>query len=427
MKIKNFKKLAKTDLRKSALEIAEAGLTAIDTRRVIKENVRLQKGALFIKDRRFPLKSFKRLFVVGIGKCSLEAASELERIFAKRISGGIVVDVRPGQLTYIKTYTGTHPLPTQQNVDAAKTIVALLSSLNKTDLVLMVISGGGSTLLCQPSDFTCIEEASIIDCLLKVGANIREINTVRKHLSLARGGYLAKYAYPAKVVSLIFLDVLKNDLQFVASGPTVRDTTTIKQAQKVLLKYDVERRCGFSPRNLIETPKDKKYFKRVTNILLVNNRVALEAMKTRARKLGFKVYIRTSSLGGEARQAGKRIIRDLSKIGSKTVLLYGGETTVFVSGRGKGGRNQELVLLALRFIKAGQVILAIASDGRDNTEFAGAIGDIMTRSRAKKLNLPMEKYLQENDSFNFFRKTGDYLLTGHTGSNVSDLIVAIRE
>ncbi|TSD03567.1 MAG: hypothetical protein Athens071426_204, partial [Parcubacteria group bacterium Athens0714_26] len=256
--------------------------------------------------------------------------------------------------------------------------------------------------------------------------DIEKINTVRKHLSLARGGFLAKYIYPAKAVSLIFSDVPGHSIEFVASGPTTKDTTTISDAREVLWKYNTLKDLNISNLDLIETPKHNKYFKNIDNILVVSNEVALRAMADKALKLGFQAEIITNNFSGEARNLGKEFVSKLEEKNPKTVLLYGGESTVTVRGDGKGGRNQELALSALRYIKDNQLLVSVASDGRDNCELAGAICDIISRIKVKNLGLSVEKYLENNDSYGFFVKTGDYLLTGDTGSNVSDLIIAIK-
>ena len=426
MKIKNFRKLAVSEERKKLLKIIEAGLEAIDTKKAISNAVKIEKGKLLIYNHAFSLKNAEKIVVVGIGKCSLEAAAVLEKKLGKRLTGGIVLDVHEGELKKIQTYTGDHPLMSPRNIDATKKIIELLSGLTEKDLVIFVISGGGSALLCQPKGFTCIEESAVVDGLIHSGADIYETNTVRKHLSLARGGFLAKYAYPARVVSLIFSDVIGDNLEFVASGPTVKDTTTLEQAKNVLEKYKIYKKIGLSPLNLIETPKDDKYFERVRNILFISNQTALDAMSEKSLEFGYMPRICKNNLSGEARKVAKEIIDELSKEKLGTVLLYGGETTVKIEGRGKGGRNQELSLSGLRYIKDNQLLISVASDGRDNSENAGGICDIITKEMAKKHNLDIEKYLKENNSYDFFAKTGDYLKTGDTGSNVSDIIIAIN-
>lgn len=427
-KIKNFDELAKNDARRSALEIAEAGLKAIDTKKVLRDTVRLNGNTLSVAGNNFSLEKVKKLLFVGVGKCTIDAAAALEEILGDKISSGVGVDVKAVEKEFkkIKSFQGTHPLPTQANVEAAKAVVGILGNLTKEDLVLFVISGGGSTLLCLPEDMGCREEASIMQAMIRAGAKIQEINTVRKHLSLARGGYLAKYAYPAQVVSLIFSDVPGDEIQFIASGPTVMDTTTIEDAGEILARYNILNTCGMEKCGLVETPKEEKYFENVRNILAVSNSLALTAMKTKAEELGFAARICTSCLKGEARDVGLAIAKELHATGPKTALLYGGETTVTVRGQGRGGRNLELALSAMRDIDDGELIMSVASDGIDNGPFAGAICDTMTKKAVLDAGLALEDFLRDNNGYPLFEKIGNHLMTGSTGSNVSDLVVAIK-
>lgn len=435
-KIKNFEELAVAPLRRAVLEIAEAGLVAIDTGKVIKENVRLENGDIVVAGEKLALGG--RLLVAGVGKCSGDAALALEQILGDRIFDGVIIDVKetPG-LKKIRSFSGTHPLPSEQNVAAAGELVKTLNGLTGQDAVIFIISGGGSALLCLPQEKNCLEERIIMEELMRAGATIQEINTLRKHLSLARGGYLAKYAYPARVVSLIFSDVPGDDLQFIASGPTVKDETTVEDAEKILAKYKILNKCGLEKCGLIETPKEDKFFEKIRNRLIVSNKIALEAMANRAKELGFSPKICDSCLVGEAREVGKNIAAELHAVPAKSVLFYGGETTVTIKSegkphfveatRGQGGRNQELVLAAASAIGADELVLALASDGRDNTNFAGAICDTIMKEAAAKIGADPEKYLAENNSYEFFAKSGSYILTGNTGSNVSDLVVAIKK
>lgn len=426
MHIVNFEDLAVSEPRKVALAIAEAGLEAIDTVSAIKKNIRLEDDCLLVQTEKLKLSPGRKLIVVGVGKCSLEAAKALEEILGERISGGVVIDIHQDGLKRIKSFGGSHPLPTQKNVDATKELIAILQGLTEDDLVLAIVSGGGSTLLCQPKNFTCLEEGKILECLTRAGASIREINTVRKHTSLARGGYLAKYAYPARLISLIFSDVPGDELEFVASGPTFEDTTTVADAEAVLQKYNVRDRCGLPNLELIETPKESRYFEKVKNILLVSGRVALQAMADKAKAAGLVPRIASTAFSGEARELGLKIMKEIQTQPPGTVLLYGGESTVTIRGKGRGGRNQELALAALRALKNEEIILALASDGKDNSDHAGALCDIITWQKAQHLGLDLGVFLDNNDAYNFFAQVGDYLSTGDTGANVSDLVLALK-
>lgn len=426
MIIENFNQIAKTKERKLALEIIDAGLKAIDTKKVIQETIKKDGETLYISSESYILKDIQRLFVVGVGKCSLAAGEALEEILGDLITGGIVIDVREGKLNRIQAIAGDHPFPSEKNVNATKGIIELLSSATEKDLVIFIISGGGSTLLCYPEAMTCIDETEILKYLYLAGVGIRDINTVRKHLSTARGGYLAKHVYPARAVSLIFSDVPGDDVRFVASGPTIKDTTTIEDAKKILLESKLEEKTGIRNLHLVETPKEEKYFENIKNILVVSNRIALEAMADKAKSEGYEVEIVTAAFEGNARDIAKGVVEKIRSASAKTVHLYGGESTVTVNHVGKGGRNLELALVALETVGEGELVVSFASDGRDNTDFAGAISDMITKESADKLGLNAEGCVDANCSYDFFEKTGDFIKTGNTGRNVSDFIVAIK-
>jgi glycerate-2-kinase len=260
---------------------------------------------------------------------------------------------------------------------------------------------------------------------MRRGADIYETNAVRKHLSEILGGQFARLAYPAKICALIFSDVLGDDVSMVASGPTVLDKTTVKDAAAVLAKYDVIKACSLPGCDLRETPKDKIFFKNVQNTLVVGNRAAVRAMEKAAERLGYEAVVLGEEVSGEAREVGRFFAMNARP---GTALIAGGETTVTVAGEGRGGRNQELALGALGCIKPGVLVAACASDGVDNaTPAAGAVVDelLLREIAAKKLN--PEKYLADNDSYDFFKKAGTLLVTGKTGSNVADLMLALAE
>jgi glycerate-2-kinase len=249
-------------------------------------------------------------------------------------------------------------------------------------------------------------------------------------MSLARGGYLAQYAYPARLVSFIFSDVIGDDLSSIASGPTVKDDTTTEDAARVLAKYDVLKTCGINGIEncgLVETPKDDKYFARTTNILAVSNVFALNAMRTAAESLGYHAEVRSTTLEGEASDVAKMIAESLHAAPPKTVLLWGGETTVTVHGQGSGGRNITVSAAGLAYTKEGEEILSLASDGHDHGPYAGAICDVITAKAAADANTDIQKHLAESDTYPLFEKIGNYLLTGDTGSNVSDLIIVLKQ
>lgn len=416
--IKNKKTLIRnSELRKHALLILEAGLQAIDPKLAVREKVRVQNGVLLCGTARIKLGAFKRIFFVGIGKAALSTAQGIEAVFGDLLTGGICLDIRTGPLKHIRSIAGTHPYPSKKNVQATDEIKRMVSGLKKDDLVIAAITGGGSALLCSAPEMTCEEEVDVIRRCFQAGATIEELNTLRKHISDIRGGGLARLAYPATVVSLIISDTPGCSMDMVASGPTLFDPTTVKDAKRIQKKYLLPL---FS---LFETPKDKKYFSRVYNTLLLCNMDALNAMHHQALSLGYKTKVLGSALSGEARTVFQRYAQDIN---AHEVYIGGGETTVTVRANGKGGRNQEVVLGALPFLKNGMAVASINSDGLDNTDAAGAIADDQTPSRAKKMSYNPRAYLARNDSYHFFEKLDDLIRTGPTGTNVSDLFVLLR-
>jgi glycerate-2-kinase len=450
MMITNFKNLARNNLRKKALLIAEAGYQAIEISSVIRRKIILKENRLIIslasidgsKKLKLSLNDYSRIFLIGIGKGSALASASLAKILGDKLTGGIAFDVikyqevrppkingniRRSNLPKLEFLTGTHPLPSKQNVRATQKIIKLVKDLKKDDLLINFICGGGSALACASKEELKASQ-TVFKELTKKGADIIELNTVRKHLSEIKGGNLAKLAYPATIISLIVSDVPSNDLSMVASGPTVFDKTTKKDAEKILKKYNLLT-CEVN-RLLRETPKDKKYFKDIRNILFLSNRESVSAMAKKAKKMGFKPKIYSLAVKGEARRA---LLPMIEKVKAGETLLAAGETTVNLDNRpvGKGGRNMEAVLGAIsnfQFpISKNLLVLSIASDGRDNTEAAGAIGDFSTLEKAKKLKLEPEEFLDQNNSFNFFKKTGDLIFVKSKSFNVSDLMIVLKE
>ncbi len=429
--ILNKKELATTPLRRDALEILEAGLDAINTEKVLRNKIKFINGELCIGEDRHICKRYERIFFIGIGKCAFEGAKVIEDILGDFLTEGIVLDVKSGILKRIKSFAGTHPYPSKKNMLATKEIEKLVQGATDKDLALVLISGGGSSLLCDPYNTTCENITDITKNLTKKGANIYEMNTVRKHLSEIQGGQLAALAFPAQIISIIFSDVIGNDISVIASGPTVLDKTTADDAKKILEKYHISLPSGKGDKvfdknkiNLIETPKDEKIFEKVKNILIVTNQDALNAMKEKAEKMGYQTKIETDRLSGEARKVGKNFVQ--RKFLPKTCILAGGETTVIITNeKGKGGRNQETALSALSFMPEKAVFISVASDGWDNTDIAGALVDKELAEKATSLSKNPQDYLLKNNSYHFFKEVGEYISTGITGSNVSDLYILL--
>ena len=418
--IKNFNELATTPNRKIALEIMESGLDAINTTKVIDSSVLVVGNILFVKGKPFNLVKYKKIKVVGFGKSSCEAALALEKILGSRIEKGAVIGLQKVDSKYIETFAGTHPRPSEQNIEAGKKIYELINNSNEEDLIIVLVSGGGSALLCYPEN-EYIQGAKLYDAFLKSGKTISEINTVRKHLSLLKGGGLAKLAYPATVIGLIFSDVPGDIFENVASGPTYKDKSIIEDAQKIITENNL------GEFDLVETSKEDKYFDNVYNFVLVSNKTAVEAMAKKAQEFDLGVNIISTDLYDETEKALEKIFS--AKKDNSVVLAAGEPGIVVKEGAGKGGRNFHMALQAVKnkMIDENSVFIPFASDGMDNSDMAGAIVDKNTINKSDKLSLDAGNYLERFDSYEFFQKTGDMIETGLTGANVSDLMILLTK
>lgn len=430
--IKNFDKLATTPNRKIALEIIESGLDAINTARVIDSSVSVVGNILFVKGKPFNLAKYKRIKVVGFGKSSCEAALALEKILGSRIEKGAVIGLQKVDCKYIETFAGTHPRPSESNIQAGKKIYEIIKNSNEEDLIIVLVSGGGSALLCYPAN-EYKQGAILYDSFLKSGKTISEINTVRKHLSLLKGGGLAKLSYPATVLGLIFSDIPGDHFENIASGPTYMDKTTKEDVKKII------RENNLGSFDLIETPKEDKYFDNVYNFVLVSNKTAVEAMAKKAQEFDLEVNIISADLYDKTEKALEKIF-GVSKLGDQvakwrpgrvnSIVLAAGEPRIVIKrGAGKGGRNLHMGLFAIvkKLTDKNSVFVSFASDGIDNSDAAGAVVDEKTTEKSEKLGLDAGDYLERFDSYEFFKKTGDMIMTGPTGANVSDFMILLNK
>ncbi|OGI97602.1 hypothetical protein A3A11_01990 [Candidatus Nomurabacteria bacterium RIFCSPLOWO2_01_FULL_43_15] len=419
--IKNFDILATTPNRTMALELVEAGLAAINTEKVVLSSVSLEENILSVQGQKFNLSKFKRIKIIGFGKSSPEAALALEKILGERISTGAVIGLKKTSSKYIKTFAGTHPKPSRENILAGEKIYEIIKDSKADDLVIVLVSGGGSALLCYPENER-EQGIKLYDSFLKTGKTIAEMNTVRKHLSLLKGGGLAKLAYPATIIGLIFSDIPGDIFENVASGPTYKDKTTIADAENII------RDNNLGEFDLIETPKEDKYFAKVHNFVLVSNKTAVEAMARKAQEFNLEASVVSTELYDETEKAIEKIFF-LHK--NNTVVLAAGEPKIEIKDKsGKGGRNLHMGLEALKKIKkTGEdfVFISFASDGMDNSDVAGVIVDKTTIEKVEKLNLDVEDYINRFDSYSFFKKTDDMIMTGPTGANVSDLMILLTK
>ncbi len=457
VQIKNKQQLienGKTELvrraRALALDSIEHALNAVDPKKIVKAKLLLNESLLQIKEHSFDLAEFHNVFVVGGGKAGGPMAEALEEVLGSRITEGIV-NIPYGsasKTSIIMLHEASHPLPDESGVAGTRLMLELAEKARSDDLVICLISGGGSSLMpCPKEGISLQNKQELTSALLKSGATINEVNSVRKHLSGFKGGWLAKKAYPATVLSLILSDVVGDPLDVIASGPTVPDSTTYADARKVLEEYGLWDKAPYSIRKVLcdgeegmidETPKAQdKAFQQVYNIIVGNNRTATLAMCQYLKSQGLNTALLTSTLEGEAKCIGpvlssvaNEILVSGNPASKPAAIIAGGETTVKVTGKGLGGRNQELALSAALRLKKSDVsavvVACVNTDGVDGpTDAAGAIIDQYTCLRAEKLGLKPERFLADNNSYNFFSKLADLVFTGQTGTNVNDISLII--
>ncbi len=424
--IKNSEELGITEPRKAVLDLIETAYESIQPENALRNSVKIQGDTLSIKDKTYNLSEFDRVFLIGFGKGSAGISKIIETELGDKLTEGHVIDASPETFSKIHFTKGSHPVPSILNIAFTQALLKRLATLQLTekDLVLVVICGGGSAMLVAPYAIPIEKQIEVGKALLKSGADIKEMNVVRQHLSEVKGGGLAQRLFPAIVASIIFSDVPGNDLTYIASGPTAKVTTSIDDAKALLNKYNLSDTLALPDSAFIENPTDDKYFENVSNIIVLSNDTALSAMQKRAQELGISAAIYSNKFEGNASDAGNVLI---SETPSNSILLAGGETTVHIEGAGgKGGRNQEVVLGALESLPENTLICSFATDGWDNTEYAGAIGDAATKTKASELSLNIPNFIDSHDSFHFWQQTKDGIDTGRLPSNVSDLFIVYR-
>ena len=428
-------------LSRDALRIFRAALKAAAPGEAVLRHLVLTRAVLAAGPRRYRLDTFQNVYVIGAGKASAQMAQPIERLLGKRIAGGLI-NVKYGHtapLRRIELNQCGHPLPDRNGELGAQRIAEIARHAGPNDLVVCLISGGASALLPLPAPPVTLEEKQeTTRLLLHCGANIHELNCVRKHISAIKGGQLAALAWPATVLALILSDVIGDDLDVIGSGPTVPDRSTFAGALGILAKYGIAAQVPESVRQRLnsaapETPKPgDKIFSHVQNLIVGSNRLAVDAAAQQARTLGYRTAVLSTFIEGETRDVARvhaAIAREIRATGQPVkppaCLISGGETTVTIRGTGLGGRNQEFALAAALDIAGlkGVVILSAGTDGTDGpTDAAGAIADGTTIARSK---LDAAAYLAGNDSYHFFENLGDLIKTGPTGTNVADVRILL--
>jgi hydroxypyruvate reductase len=432
------------ELRAAARRILEAALAAVDPRDAIRRHLRVEDGHLRAGPAVFDLGRIRRVLVVGAGKASAAMAAAVEEILEGRVAGGLV-NVKTGHtmpLRSVELCEAAHPVPDEAGADGARRMVEILRGAGAEDLAIACISGGGSALLPLPATgLGLAEKQEVTRQLLACGATIQEINAVRKHLSAVKGGQLARAAAPAPMLACILSDVIGDPLDAIASGPTAPDPTTFADALHILDRYALGAKVPRAARAYLEagargerpeTPKPgDRLFARVTNLLVANSAQAVEAAEVAANRLGLRALVLSTTVDGETRDVARvhaAMAREARAFGRPVAppacLISGGETTVTLRGKGKGGRNQEFVLAAALALAGlpGVVVFSAGTDGTDGpTDAAGAIADGETCARARALGLDPEAHLADNDAYPFFQRLGDLVITGPTLTNVMDL------
>ncbi len=441
------------EMRRIARDIFLKAITAVDPSKILKDRIRIGKDYLSVRidensENIFDLKAFDNIYLAGAGKASNLMAQAAEEILGERITKGIIITKYSHRLPLKKTeiIEAGHPIPDQNGYAGAKKIQTLLKETGPKDLIIFLLSGGGSALLPFPAEGIDLKEKQeATQLLLDCGADIKEINTIRKHISQMKGGWLAKWAYPSTVIGFILSDVVGDRLDVIGSGPTVPDPSTFEEAWEILKKYDLLNEISPSIQKYLnlgkkgkkeETPKPGEIvFKKVYNSLIGSNILALRAAEKEAKSFGFNTLILSSSIIGETREAAlfhsaiaKEVISSGNPIPKPACLLSGGETTVTIKGDGLGGRNQEFTLAGALEINGIEkvVLLSGGTDGTDGpTDATGAVADHTTFQRAISMGLNPKAHLNNNDAYPFFQKLGDLLITGPTQTNVMDIRILL--
>ena len=436
--------------RQALAEALNGALLAADPRTILKNKLRVRENELRIGTLSFKLSKFQRVLVIGGGKATAAMALETEKILDGRVTGGSVnipAYTKPWPKSkLIRFNPASHPIPNEDGVRGVKNMLQLVGRPSQEDLVICLISGGGSALMPLPSTGILLsDKQKTTNLLLKSGAKIDEINAVRKHLSDFKGGRLAEKLYPATVLSLIISDVVGDNLESIASGPTVPDDPTYADAYKIIQEHGLWRAVPSSVRKRVqkgkegklpETPKkSSRIFKRVHNVLVGTNKESCQAAAHVLETKGYHSLMLSTRLQGEAREVGKVLAGICHSIRENQLpaappaaVVAGGETTVSIHGKGRGGRNQELVLSAASSIRGDPSILvsSIGTDGVDGpTGAAGAVADGNTVERGLRIHMDPDSYLRENNSYPFFERLNDLVITGPTGTNVNDIFIAM--
>ncbi|MCB0103173.1 MAG: glycerate kinase [Anaerolineales bacterium] len=420
---------------KDIMQILNACINAVEPGNAIRNFVRREKNILQIEDQKYDLNEFDQVTVLGLGKATEAMSLALLDVLGSYPSRGLLIPKQAftSPASGFTVSPGGHPVPTAASIHAGNSAFDLASTLTEKDLLICLISGGGSALMTSPQRGLQLEDLqALTKLLLACGARVDEINTLRRHLDRVKGGGIAKSVNGARIASLILSDVVANPLEAIASGPTAPDPSTREDALSILKKYDLLAKVPAAIlqvlENTPETPKpNDPLFERVQNVLVGSNSLAAEAGLEMAKSLGFETHFLGDTWQGEAREVAKKLCRYFKREYPRPFCwIAGGETTVTLHGRGKGGRNQELALAAAIEMNGleNSMLITLATDGEDGpTDAAGAVVVGESYQRGERLGVNAQAFLSQNDAHSYFEKLGDLLQTGPTGTNVNDLTI----
>ena len=435
-------------LREDALNIFNAGIKAVDPVNAVKRYLTRQDDRLEIQGQTYNLSNYENIYVIGMGKASAAMAQAVEELIGDRLKAG-VLNVKYDHtvpLKIVRVNEAGHPVPDEAGLSGTRQIIDMLRQTGEKDLVFCLISGGGSALLPCPVEGVTLEDKQLVTkALLECGATIHEINALRKHISQVKGGRLATLAYPSTMISFILSDVIGDDMDSIASGPTVPDTSTFSDSLYILEKYKIKHKVPSAVIEFLEkgvrgdveeTPTaHDPVFRQVQNVIIGSNIQAVTASRQKAEELGYNTLLLSTFIEGETKDVAKvhaaiarEIINSGNPVERPACVISGGETTVTIRGEGLGGRNQEFALAAGIDIDGLEEVLILSggTDGTDGpTDAAGAIADGTTMERARTLGLDAELYISENNSYHFFKQLDDLIITGPTFTNVMDLRLVI--
>ena len=433
----NYEKIANNKERRMLLNLIDYGINNIKSKNLIKKFVKFENKKLIVKGGEFDIKN-KRIFVIGAGKMSGEMAFELENIIGPdNITYGFIntnfIKNKPKKIILNKS---DHPIPSLSGLNGAKKILEIKEkfNLNENDVIIALISGGGSSLLPYPVDeIPFKDKKKMIIELIKSGADGHEMPVLKKKISKIKGGKLAEYFYPTPIISLIVSDVTNNNIGSVASGPLTKDISTFKDALNIIKKYNLQDKLPKSVLDFILKNQDsstKQKLEHVKQFLLANNESLINNIEDCAKKIGLKV-IKIKNIQGESKKVAEHICNKLNDIpiNKPTLIIYGGETTVTLNNNsGRGGRNQEFILSCLKYFNYNKfdnfAIASIASDGMDYIkESCGAIIDKKSFYLVNKKKINLDEYLEKHDSHKILKKINSNLMSGLTGVNVGDIMV----